>query len=123
MKYLNIFFAIMFLAFAALQVNDPDPILWILIYGVMAVVSVMAIFDYYNRWLMAALTLFYLIYLAILFPGVSEWLQQDDKSVLFDDVMKMQFPYIEESREFLGLLICQLVLVLCFFRSFRKKVA
>ncbi|MFN8334614.1 MAG: transmembrane 220 family protein [Cyclobacteriaceae bacterium] len=123
MKYLNIFFAIMFLAFAALQVNDPDPILWILIYGVMAVVSVMAIFDYYNRWLMAALSVLYLVYMIILFPGVSEWFRQPDKIVLFDDVLKMEFPYIEESREFLGLLINQLVLALCFFRSFRKKAA
>lgn len=113
----------MFLAFAALQVNDPDPILWILIYGVMAVVSVMAIFDYYNRWLMAGLGVLFLVYMIILFPGVAEWLRQPDKSVLFDDVLKMEFPYIEESREFLGLLINQLVLVLCFFRSVRKKAA
>lgn len=121
MKYLSIFFALMFLAFAALQVNDPDPVLWILIYGVMAVVSVMAIFEYYNRKLMIGLAIVYGIYMVILFPGVAEWLQQDDKSVLFDDVMKMEYPYIEESREFLGLLICQLVLAVCFFRSFRGK--
>lgn len=123
MKYLNIFFAIMFLAFAALQVNDPDPILWILIYGVMAVISVMAIFDFYNRWLIGGLALLFLGYMIVLFPGVSEWLRQPDKSVLFDDVLKMEFPYIEESREFLGLLINELVLVLCFFRSIRRKAA
>lgn len=123
MKYLSIFFALMFMAFAALQVNDPDPILWILIYGVMAVVSVMAIFDYYNRKLMTGLTVLFAAYMIILFPGVSEWLQQDNKSALFDDVMKMEYPYIEESREFLGLLICQVVLALYFFRSFRVKAA
>lgn len=113
----------MFMAFAALQVNDPDPVLWILIYGVMAVVSVMAIFDYYNRWLMIILTSLFIVYMVILFPGVAEWFRQDDKSVLFDDVMKMQYPYIEESREFLGLLICQVVLAVYLFRTFRKKVA
>lgn len=123
MKFLNILLAIMFLAFAALQVNDPDPILWILIYGIMAVVSVMAIFDYYNRKLLIALASLYFVYMVILFPGVAEWFQQDDKSVLFDDVLKMQYPYIEESREFLGLLICQIVLALCLFRSFRAKAA
>lgn len=123
MKYLSIFFALMFMAFAALQVNDPDPILWILIYGVMAVVSVMAIFDYYNRKLMTGLTVLFAAYMIILFPGVSEWLQQDNKSALFDDVMKMEYPYIEESREFLGLLICLVVLALYFFRSFRVKAA
>lgn len=113
----------MFLAFAALQVNDPDPVLWILIYGVMAVVSVMAIFDYFNRKLMIGLAVMFAVYMIILFPGVTEWFRQDDKSVLFDDVMKMQHPYIEDSREFLGLLICLVVLVVYFFRSFRQKVA
>jgi hypothetical protein len=123
MKYLSIFFALMFMAFAALQVNDPDPVLWILIYGVMAVVSVMAIFDYYNRKLMIGLAILFAVYMIILFPGVAEWFRQDDKSVLFDDVMKMEYPYIEESREFLGLLICLVVLVAYFFRAFRQKVA
>lgn len=123
MKYLSIFFALMFMAFAALQVNDPDPVLWILIYGVMAVVSVMAIFDYYNNKLMIGLAMLFAVYMIILFPGVSEWFRQDDKSVLFDEVMKMEYPYIEESREFLGLLICQLVLAVYLFKSFRQKVA
>lgn len=123
MKYLSIFFALMFLAFAALQVNDPDPILWILIYGIMAVVSVMAIFDFYNSKLLIGLAVLFLVYMVILFPGVAEWFRQDDKSVLFDDVMKMEHPYIEESREFLGLLICQLVLATYIFRAFRRKVA
>lgn len=123
MKYLSIFFALMFMAFAALQVNDPDPVLWILIYGVMAVISVMAIFDFYNRRLLIALGVLFVVYLIILFPGVAEWWRQDDRSVLFDDVMKMEYPYIEESREFLGLLICMVVLALYLFRAFRRKAA
>lgn len=122
MKYLSIFFALMFMAFAALQVNDPDPVLWILIYGVMAVISVMGIFDFYNRKLLVGLGVMFIIYMIILFPGVAEWFHQDDKSVLFDDVMKMEHPYIEESREFLGLLICMFVLAIYIFRAFRKKV-
>lgn len=121
MKYLSIFFALMFLAFAALQVNDPDPVLWILIYGVMAVVSVMGIFDFYNRRLLIGLVVLFIIYMIILYPGVAEWYHQDDRSVLFDDVMKMEYPYIEESREFLGLLICQAVLAIYLFRAFRRK--
>lgn len=123
MKYLSIFFALMFIGFAALQVNDPDPIIWILIYGAMAVVSVMGIFDFYNRKLMIGLAVLFIVYMIILFPGVSEWFRQEDKSVLFDDVMKMEYPYIEESREFLGLLICLIVLATYLFRAFRRKVA
>ncbi|HET9053955.1 MAG TPA: transmembrane 220 family protein [Cyclobacteriaceae bacterium] len=123
MKYLSIFFALMFMAFAALQVNDPDPVLWILIYGVMAVISVMAIFEFFNRKLLIGLAVLFVVYLVILFPGVAEWFRQEDKSVLFDDVMKMEYPYIEESREFIGLLICLVILTVYLFRSFRHKTA
>lgn len=113
----------MFMAFAALQVNDPDPVLWILIYGVMAVVSVMAIFEFFNRKLIIGLAVLFIVYMVFLFPGVVEWYQQDNRSVLFDEGMKMEYPYIEESREFLGLLICLAVLMAYFFRSFRRKPA
>ena len=123
MKYLSIFFALMFLVFAALQVNDPDPILWIVIYGIMAVVSVMAIFDSYNRKFLLGLAVLFMVYMIFLFPGVAQWLKHDDKRVLFDDGMKMQYLYIEESREFLGLLICLFVLAIYFFRSIRRKDA
>jgi hypothetical protein len=37
---------------------------------------------------------------------------------LFDDLAKMQFPYVEETREFLGLLISILVLI---FQGFNRK--
>src|SRR5690242_17987169 len=106
MRMLNSFLALMFMAFAFVQVNDPDPILWILIYGAMAAISVMAIFEYYIPKVMWALTAGYLVYCLILFPGLIDWLNSDDKSLLFDDIAKMQYPYIEESREFLGLVIC-----------------
>jgi len=121
MKFLHIFLALMFMGFASLQLNDPDPALWILIYGSMSVVCVMAIFEYYIPKLMIALAAGFLVYCVILWPGVAEWLQQENKSVLFDDVMKMDHLYIEESREFLGLLICLAVLVFYFLRSLRKK--
>src|SRR5688572_17646236 len=121
MKYLHILLAIMFMAFASLQVNDPDPVLWILIYGAMSVVCVMAIFEFYSRKLMVLLAVGFLVYCFFLWPGVSEWLSQDNKSVLFDDVMKMDHLYIEEAREFLGLVICLIVLTFYFFRSFRTK--
>jgi hypothetical protein len=123
MRFLNAFLAFMFMAFASLQVNDPDPVLWILIYGIMSVVCVMAVFEFYNKKLIAVLAVGFTVYCFILWPGVAEWFKQDDMSVLFDDVMKMEYPYIEESREFLGLIICLLVLAFYFFRSLRTKSA
>lgn len=123
MKILHILLTLMFMAFASLQLNDPDPAVWIIIYGAMAVVCVMGIFEYYNRKLLVVLGLAFIVYCVLLWPGVAEWLRQEDKGVLFDDVMKMEYPYIEESREFLGLLICLAVLVFYLIRSLRKKTA
>lgn len=117
MRILNSFLALMFLVFAFLQVNDPDPILWILIYGAMAATSVMAIFEYYIPALMYALFFGYVVYLIILFPGAMDWFNSQDRSLLFDDIAKMQYYYIEEAREFLGLLICEAVLVFYLIRA------
>jgi hypothetical protein len=106
MKITNFILALIFLLFAFVQINDPDPILWILIYGNMAVLSVLAMFKMrFIYWLATTLVL-YGIYAALLASGAWEWLQSPDRSLLFDDIAKMQYPYIEETREFLGLLIC-----------------
>ena len=119
MKILNFILALLFLVFAFVQVNDPDPILWILIYGNMAVLCVLAMFSlHYKKWILGTGVL-YLIYAAFLFPGAWEWLQSPDRSLLFDDLAKMQYRYIEETREFLGLVICIAVLILHFVRAKR----
>ena len=122
MKIINSILALMFLVFAFVQVNDPDPILWILIYVVMATFSFMAIFEYYMPKLMLVPVLGYLGYCVILFPGVMDWFNSDDRSLLFDNIAKMQYPYIEEAREFLGLMICLAVLAFYFFRARKKKI-
>jgi Transmembrane family 220, helix len=120
MRIVNFILAVMFLLFAFVQINDPDPVIWILIYGAMAVLSIMAIFKFYPMKFMIALLVLYVLYSIVYMPGVLEWLRQDDKSMLFDDVAKMQYPYVEEAREFFGLLICIIVLVIFIIRARRK---
>jgi len=117
MKIVKIFLAILFLLFALVQINDPDPLLWILIYGAMVVVSVMSIFHRYPTGFMIVMASGYLIMTVIYFDGFATWLGSSDRYLLFDDLAKMQFPYIEEAREFLGLLICLLVLIFYFYIS------
>lgn len=117
MRIFNFILAIMFLAFAFLQLNDPDPVIWILIYGAMAVLAIMAIFEFYPLKFIIGLTVVYVGYSLFYIPGVLEWLQQDDRSALFSDVAKMEHLYIEESREFLGLMICVAVLIFYWVRA------
>ncbi|MFM9840805.1 MAG: transmembrane 220 family protein [Cyclobacteriaceae bacterium] len=114
MKILSSIFGVMFLAFTFVQFNDPDPILWIAIYGVMTVVSIMAFFNKYFKILIIGLGLAYLVYAILLFPSAITWIQSADRSLLFDNIAKMQYPYIEETREFLGLMICMAVLIFYF---------
>jgi len=110
MKIINFILALIFLLFAFVQINDPDPFLWILIYGNVAVLCVLAMFRlYYSYWLWATLV-FYSIYAVLLVSSAWHWLQSPDRSLLFDDIAKMQNIYIEETREFLGLMICISVL-------------
>lgn len=106
MKIINFILTLIFLLFTFVQINDPDPILWILIYGNMAVLCVLAMFKMRFIYWLAATIVLYGIYAALLASGAWEWSQSPDRSLLFDDLAKMQYPYIEETREFLGLLIC-----------------
>ncbi len=86
----------------------------------MAVLCVLAMFKmHYAKWLLATLVI-YSIYAATLAGGAMEWFQSPDRSLLFDDLAKMQYPYIEESREFLGLII-SIVVILFHLLANRKK--
>lgn len=114
MKIANFIFALLFLVFAFVQINDPDPILWILIYGNMAVLSILAMFKMHFKYWQLASAVLYMIYAALLVDGAWQWWQSPDRSLLFDEIAKMQNIYIEETREFLGLVICLVVLLVQF---------
>ena len=120
MKVLNLLFAVVFIIFAFLQINDPDPVLWILIYGLMAVACILAAFGYYYPKVLAGILVLLLAYSFVYVEGVMEWFRSDEKSMLFDDLAKMQYPYIEESREFLGLFICIAVLAMHLLSARRR---
>lgn len=121
MRIFNFILAALFLIFAFVQVNDPDPILWIIIYGAMAVLAVLAMFRIYPRHVILTMIVLYVGYSLVYFRAVRQWLQSQDKFDLFDNVAKMNNLYIEESREFLGLWICIAVLIYYWIRSRRTS--
>lgn len=121
MKVLNFILAALFLLFAFVQVNDPDPFLWIIIYGGMAVLAVLAMFDIYPRHVILVALVVFIGYSLVYIRGVGEWLRRENKAELFDDVAKMNHLYIEETREFLGLWICIMALIFYFIRSRQKS--
>ncbi len=121
MKIFNLVLALMFLLFAFVQINDPDPVIWILIYGIMAVSCVLAAFRRYYPPATLVLLVIFAIYGLSYGPGLIEWMKSDNKWMLFSDIAKMEYSYIEESREFLGLLIAILVLLMHWVSSRRHE--
>lgn len=111
MKTFNLVFAILFVLFAALQYNDPDPYIWIPIYIVSAFVCVQTYkgkFDQFSHWIIVAFCLIYAVRLMIDPNGVIAWFKEHDAENLVQS-MKATKPWIEQTREFGGLLIILIV--------------
>jgi hypothetical protein len=105
-KILPISLFIIFFVFAAIQVNDPDPLLWIALYGVVAGCAVIRLWApqlEFSIWL-TGIQVGMLVYGLFLVPGFIEFLGQPDKIDLVGQ-MKAESPWIEETRELIGLLI------------------
>lgn len=100
--YLGLF--LLLAVFAGLQVNDPDPWLWISLYGTAAALCVLALFGKAPRWPLVVLWLAYFGVAASVFPGFLDWLLHHPFGDLVAE-MSDHRPYVEESRELLGLLI------------------
>lgn len=107
MKALNVFFIIVFIFSAALQYNDPDPYIWVPIYLYGAWLCYQAFKGKYNRTLYLIGFTVYGLYAVFLFfdkTGVLDWITEHNAESLVQS-MKATKPWIEETREFGGLLI------------------
>lgn len=108
MRLVNIILALLFTLFAAFQYNDPDPWMWIGIYLFVAIISGLAALKIYPTWLVRIGLIGCVIGLGILLPDFIDWLNTGAESIT--QSMKAEKPHIELTREFLGLLICALVM-------------
>jgi len=107
MKPFNYAFAGIYLVFALLQINDPDSYIWIPIYGVVALTSFLNArgrFDAFSHWGILAFSTIYGIKLLIETDGAMDWFNKYNAENLVQS-MKATKPWIENAREFGGLLI------------------
>ncbi|NDD16308.1 MAG: hypothetical protein EB092_04795 [Chitinophagia bacterium] len=113
MKFFNIFFCIVFILFAAVQYNDPDPYLWIPIYLYPALLCYLKVMQkpIHKLAYWAGFLLFgaYAIYKMFDANGIVDWIQFHNASNIAS-TMKAEQPWVEESREFFGLVIILIVL-------------
>lgn len=123
MKILNLVFCILFVLFAALQYNDPDPYVWIPIYLYAALLCWLAFKGKFfpKAYLIGiAVYLTYAIFLFFTRNGVLDWFEEHDAENLVQ-TMKAEKPWIEDTREFGGLLILIVALLINFFYSKRSS--
>ncbi len=107
MKVLNILFIILFLFSAVVQYNDPDPYIWMPIYLYGALLCFLALKKRYNIILYITGLLVYISYAGYLFfekNGVLSWINEHNSENIVQS-MNATKPWIEETREFFGLLI------------------
>ena len=112
----NIVLSVVFALFAALQLNDPDPWLWVLIYGVVALFALAVQFaprlalnpiQLYTPILIYQIVLG--VYALLYVPSLIEYIAQPNKIDLVGQ-MKTESPWIEGTRELLGLVIAVVAL-------------
>lgn len=96
----NVVAVLVFVLFAALQWNDPDPWLWIPIYASPAIASGLAITRRLPRWVPLALGALALVGTLPLLPA---GIHAPPEKVVTD--MQMHAAGVEEAREAIGLLI------------------
>jgi hypothetical protein len=105
--FINLFWGIIFLLFASVQFNDPDPVIWIFAYSLTAVLC----FTYLkSTWAIKLKWLYLLVGLAMLVGSVIQFPPQWEG---FGTEMKTANN--ELARESIGLLLCGLVLLVQFF--------
>lgn len=117
MKVFNIAFVVLFVIAAALQYNDPDPYIWIPIYVYGAFLCYKTIQQKYNPLLYITALLIYSAFAVYLFidkTGVLNWATKHSAENIAE-TMKASKPWIEETREFFGLLILIIVLLINMF--------
>ena len=107
LKIINIIFVVFFVISAGLQYNDPDPYVWMPIYLYGAALCYYAFKSkFYPKSYIFGIAV-YLIYATFLFfdkSGVLNW-AKEHHSENIAETMKATKPWIEETREFFGLLI------------------
>jgi hypothetical protein len=124
MKIFNYFFVLVFILFAAVQYNDPDPYLWIPIYLYPAYLCLRAAqAKPLSKILYQIGFVFfgvYAIYKMFDQNGVVDWIRYHNAASIAA-TMKAETPWVEESREFFGLVIILAVLGFNYSKSFKKQ--
>lgn len=117
MKWLHLTISLLFVLFAYFQWNDPDPLVWIIVYLIVATISFLAFRGKSYFKLNLAIVLVFLFGAVFYVPDVVQWVKDGMPSLT--ESMKASSPYIELVREFFGLIMA--IVVMSFYLVLSKK--
>lgn len=103
-KTINYILFFLFVIFAIVQLNDPDGFLWFTIYLIVALACLISNFNRIPNFILILFTIGLLGYSAFHFSLFIDYMQTENKEEIFGE-MVYEKPYLEGSREFMGLLI------------------
>lgn len=118
MRYSALLPVIVFLWFAYLQLNDPDPVWWVVIYLIPAYISAMCFLKKSNIELLIVLAMLYGAY------AINLWLQMTKWDGFFTQGLGMEMKTMNQelARESIGLMICVVTYLIIVVTSlFQKK--
>lgn len=110
-RVLAIVFGILFIVSAGLQYNDPDPLIWILIWGLSGIISLAYAFDRVPKSIPLIVGIAALVGFFFMYPETFEGFE----------IGKGDIKNIEEGREAFGLLIISIVMLLLALRGLIKR--
>lgn len=106
---------------AVVQLNDPDPAVWVAAYGAATLVLAAAAAGRSDRRVTVAVILLLAVLAAAAAPGFVSWLTEH-RGESITGAMSDDKPYIEQTREFLGLAIAVGCLALLALRPPSSKL-
>ena len=124
MKIFNLVFSLLFVLSAALQYNDPDPYIWMPIYIYGAILCWLAFRNkYYQKAYLFGIIIYAAYAIGLFFwkNGVLDWATEHNAEDIAA-TMKAEKPWIEETREFFGLLLLILALLVNYLYARKRKV-
>ena len=120
MRFVHLFISIVFLLFALVQWNDPDALIWIIVYLIIALIAFLAFRGRFYFWICLVFTFTLLVSTTFYVPDVIAWANDGMPSIT--DSMKASSPYIELVREFFGLLTALLAMTFYLVISKKRKL-
>ncbi len=103
-RFLPLLLGLAMLVFALVQINDPDPLIWVIYYAAFACACTVAAYRPLPRFVFLALAAVTVAGAGLTLPGFADWMLNRPTSDLWAP-MSADRMYIEHSRELLGLLI------------------